>query len=161
MENWEDRKVLVFSHVCLVGGVEKWEGRKLFYLVGEKSVRMENVVYMNWLLCEEMEKWRVGECNKDEDIFVIYYSHHLFSLVFLPYWEDKIIWAQRDYFPHHFLFLLFSLLNQIRENFISTLFSSTSFPILPIFTPTKRDLMVLRSNKQQLCCLFFLSKNKK
>ena len=48
MENlWEDRNVLIFSHVCLVGGVEKWEGRKLFYFVGEKSGRMKNVVYIN------------------------------------------------------------------------------------------------------------------
>ena len=36
--------------MCLVGGVEKWEGGKLFCLVGEKSGRMENVIYMNWLL---------------------------------------------------------------------------------------------------------------
>ena len=42
MEKWEDKKDLVFSHVCLVGGVEKWEGGKLFYLVGEKSGRVEN-----------------------------------------------------------------------------------------------------------------------
>ena len=33
--------------VHLVGGVEKWEGRKLFYLVGEKNGRMKNVVYIN------------------------------------------------------------------------------------------------------------------
>ena len=46
---WEDGKLggLVFPHVCLVRGVEKWEGRKLFCLVGEKCARMENVVYMN------------------------------------------------------------------------------------------------------------------
>ena len=37
MEKWEDRKYLVFLHVCLVGGVEKWEGGKLFCLVGEKN----------------------------------------------------------------------------------------------------------------------------
>ena len=51
---------------------------------------------------------RVGECNKDEDICVIYYLHHLFSLDFLPNWEDKIMWARRDYFPPHFLSLVFS-----------------------------------------------------
>ena len=73
-----------FFLMCLVGAVEKWEGEKLFYLVGEKSGRMENVVYMNWLLCEEMGKWRVGEYNKDKDIFVIYYSHHFFLLSFSP-----------------------------------------------------------------------------
>ena len=50
MKNWEDKKDLVFPHVCLVGGVEKWEDGKLFCLVGEKNGRMENVVYINWLL---------------------------------------------------------------------------------------------------------------
>ena len=33
--------------VCLVGGVEKWEGRKLFCLVGEKNGRMKNVIYIH------------------------------------------------------------------------------------------------------------------
>ena len=47
MEKWEDRKYLVFPHVCLVGVVEKREGGKCFCLVGEKKVRMENVVYIN------------------------------------------------------------------------------------------------------------------
>ena len=44
---WEDRKYLVFPLVCLVGRVEKWEGGKLFCLVGEKKGRMENVIYIN------------------------------------------------------------------------------------------------------------------
>ena len=47
MEKWEDRKYLVFSYVCLVGGMEKWEGGKLFCLVKKKSERIENVVYTN------------------------------------------------------------------------------------------------------------------
>ena len=48
MENqWEDRKDLVFPYVCLVGGVAKWEGGKLFCFVGEKNERMKNVVYIN------------------------------------------------------------------------------------------------------------------
>ena len=58
MEKWEDGKDLVFPHVCLVGGVEKWEGGKLFCLekweggklfclVGEKNGRMKNVIYIN------------------------------------------------------------------------------------------------------------------
>ena len=46
-EKWEDKKYLVFPLVCLVGRVEKWEGGKLFYLVGEKKERMENVIYIN------------------------------------------------------------------------------------------------------------------
>ena len=33
MENWEDRKVLDFPHVCLFKGVERKEGGKLFCLV--------------------------------------------------------------------------------------------------------------------------------
>ena len=37
MEKWEDGKYLVFSCVCLVGGMEKWEGGKLFCLVEKKS----------------------------------------------------------------------------------------------------------------------------
>ena len=47
MEKWEDRKYLVFPRVCLVGGVEKWKGGKLFCLVEQKSERIENVVYIN------------------------------------------------------------------------------------------------------------------
>ena len=47
MENWENRKVLIFPHMCLVGGVEMWEGGKLFCLVREKCGKMENVVYIN------------------------------------------------------------------------------------------------------------------
>ena len=43
-------KSLVFPRVCLVGGMEKWEGEKLFCLVEKKSGRIENVVYINWLL---------------------------------------------------------------------------------------------------------------
>ena len=44
---WEDEKYLVFLLVCLVGGVENWEGEKLFCLVGEKKRRMENIIYIN------------------------------------------------------------------------------------------------------------------
>ena len=47
MEKWEDRKYLVFSYVCLVGEMEKWEGGKLFCLVKKKSKRIENVYYIN------------------------------------------------------------------------------------------------------------------
>ena len=51
MEKWEDRKDLVFSCMCLVGGVEKLEGGKLFCLVEKKSGKIKNVIYINWLLC--------------------------------------------------------------------------------------------------------------
>ena len=44
---WEDEKYLVFPLMCLVGGMEKWEGGKLFCLVGEKNGRMKNVIYIN------------------------------------------------------------------------------------------------------------------
>ena len=47
MKKWKDRKYLVFSRVCLVGRMEKWEGEKLFCLVEKKSKRIENVVYIN------------------------------------------------------------------------------------------------------------------
>ena len=47
IENWEDKKYLVYPHMCLIGGVKKWEGEKLFNLVGEKNGKMENVVYIN------------------------------------------------------------------------------------------------------------------
>ena len=50
IEKWEDGKYLVFSLVCLVGGVEKWKDEKLYCLVGEKKWRMENLIYINWLL---------------------------------------------------------------------------------------------------------------
>ena len=50
MEKWEDGKYLVFPLVCLVGRVEKCENEKFFCLVGEKNGRMENVIYINWLL---------------------------------------------------------------------------------------------------------------
>ena len=36
--------------MCLVGGVEKWEGGKLFCSVGKKKGMMENLIYINWLL---------------------------------------------------------------------------------------------------------------
>ena len=44
---WEDEKYLVFPLVCLVGGMEKWEGGNLFCLVGEKKERMKNIIYIN------------------------------------------------------------------------------------------------------------------
>ena len=53
MEKWEDRKWredrkdLVFSHMCLVGRVEKWKDGKLFYLVEKKSERIENKICVN------------------------------------------------------------------------------------------------------------------
>ena len=47
MEKWKDRKYLVFSLVCLVGRVEKWEGGKIFCLVVEKKGMIENVIYIN------------------------------------------------------------------------------------------------------------------
>ena len=56
VEKWENRKLRedgkysVFPLVCLVGEVEKWEGWKLFCLVGEKNGMMKNVIYINWLL---------------------------------------------------------------------------------------------------------------
>ena len=47
MEKWEDKIDLVFPRMYLVGGMKKWESRKLFCLVKEKSERIENVVDIN------------------------------------------------------------------------------------------------------------------
>ena len=44
---WEDEKYLVFPLMCSVERVEKWEGEKFFYLVGEKKGRMKNIIYIN------------------------------------------------------------------------------------------------------------------
>ena len=60
MEKWKNRKDLVFPHVYLVERVEKWDGEKLFCLVGEKNGKMKNVIYINWLLYPYyiiVEKW--------------------------------------------------------------------------------------------------------
>ena len=51
IKKWEDKKDLVFSHMCLVGRIEKWGEGKLFYLVEKKNERIENRVYINLLLC--------------------------------------------------------------------------------------------------------------
>ena len=83
--------------------------------------------------------WRRAVC-KDGGICVIYCPYNLFSLVFLLNCEDKILWARRENFLHHFLFLLFSLLNQTRENSIFHPIFLFFFSILPVFTPTKRGL---------------------
>ena len=40
MGGWKSERmenIVVFPLMCLVGGVEKWEDRKLFCLVGEKK----------------------------------------------------------------------------------------------------------------------------
>ena len=53
-QNFENRKqkwlpniTLVFSRMYLVEDVEKWEGRKLSYMIEMKSRRIENIVYIN------------------------------------------------------------------------------------------------------------------
>ena len=55
---WKDEKYLVFPYACLVGGVEKWEGGKLFCLVGGVE---------KWeggkLFCLVREKWKDEKCN--------------------------------------------------------------------------------------------------
>ena len=51
-EKQEDRKDLGFSHMCLIGRVEKWRDEKLFYLVEKKKKkRIQNRVCINLLLC--------------------------------------------------------------------------------------------------------------
>ena len=50
MKKWDDRKDLIFSHVCMVRRVKKQKDEKLFCLIGKKKRRMKNVVYINRLL---------------------------------------------------------------------------------------------------------------
>ena len=45
-----DRKYLVFSHIYLVGRIEKYRDRKFLYLVEEKSERIKNITYINLLI---------------------------------------------------------------------------------------------------------------
>ena len=45
IERWDDKRDLVFSHMCLVGRMEKLRNRKLIYLVGEKKWEDEK---WNW-----------------------------------------------------------------------------------------------------------------
>ena len=78
--------------------------------------------------------------TQSESICVNYIIHHLFSLVFLPNWEVKKMWAQRDYFPLHFLSLSFFLFNQTRKNAIFHHIFLSLFFILPVFTLTKHTL---------------------
>ena len=47
MEKWEDRKDLVFPHLCLVGRMEKQRDGKLFCLVKIKNEMMKNKVDIN------------------------------------------------------------------------------------------------------------------
>ena len=47
IEKWNDRKNLVFSHMCLVGRIEKWRDENLFYLVEKKNEMIENKLRIN------------------------------------------------------------------------------------------------------------------
>ena len=51
MEKWENRKNFSFSHLCLVGRVEKWRDGTLFCLVYIKNERIENRVRINSQSC--------------------------------------------------------------------------------------------------------------
>ena len=42
--------MIVFSHMYLVGRIEKWKDRKLLYLVEKKSERIKNITYINLLI---------------------------------------------------------------------------------------------------------------
>ena len=41
MEKREDRKNLIFLHVCLVGEMEKWRDEKLLYLFEKKNEKIK------------------------------------------------------------------------------------------------------------------------
>ena len=47
IEKWEDRKNLVFSHMYLIGKIEKWENEKLIYLVEKKNEKMKIEISIN------------------------------------------------------------------------------------------------------------------
>ena len=47
IEKWEDRRDLVFSHLCLVERMKKWRDEKFICLVWKKNERMENEVGIN------------------------------------------------------------------------------------------------------------------
>ena len=100
-----------------------------------------------------MKVREVGECNIGEDICVTYYPHHLFSLVFLPNWEKKIMWAWRDYFSPHFLSIFFSLMNQIRENSIFHPIFFSFFSILPVLH-VAHDKSIAFGNCWKNTCFF-------
>ena len=51
IEKWKSRRDLVFSHLCLVGRMEKWRDGKLIFLVKKKNEKMENKVGINLQLC--------------------------------------------------------------------------------------------------------------
>ena len=49
------KKILVFSHDVWFG-VEKWRNRKLFYLIEKKNKRIENIDYINLVMCPSTKK---------------------------------------------------------------------------------------------------------
>ena len=51
IEKWEDRRDLVFSHLCLVQRIEKLKDKKFICLVEKKSEMIENKVNINLQLC--------------------------------------------------------------------------------------------------------------
>ena len=77
----------------------------------------------------KMNKVRSRWDEYSEGICVKYIIQHFF----LPNWEDKKIWAQRENFPPHFL----SLLNQTVKNAIFYSIFLSLFLIIPVFTLTK------------------------
>ena len=44
MKKQENRKDFNFPHLYLVGMVEKWKDRKLFYLIEKENGRIENII---------------------------------------------------------------------------------------------------------------------
>ena len=52
IEKWEGRRVLVFSHMFLVERMEKQRNGKLFCLVEKKNEMIKNRIGRNLLLCK-------------------------------------------------------------------------------------------------------------
>ena len=79
MRGW---KIFSFpSCVFGFGGVEKWEGGKLFCLIEEKNRRMKNVIYINWLLypCYIICK-NIFICTY---YIILNLSHHIYKFILL------------------------------------------------------------------------------
>ena len=92
-------------------------------------------------------------------IHVMLFKHWELLLKTLYQTTPIYLWAQSDFFLHCFLSLLFSLLNQTREN--STFFSIflSSFSIIFIFITTKRCLKGKLINACHANTFFFHKKS--
>ena len=71
IENWEDRRNLVFSYFCLVGRVEKWREGKLIYLVKKKNVRIEKWSWYKFIIMSLLNKTKKQHIFFSENIVYV------------------------------------------------------------------------------------------